>query len=181
MTGVDDLRWAPTTWVYTNLLLSRLNFIRLPGNSRRRGQKSSSARRRPTTLVDSPIQSSNLGRLGNRCTRAHEISFPHDDDYLSSARLKWRRPPRDATCHGSVEGCSRLFSKLMASDDVPVCSHRSWPWRAGSRTGSLCPVVLVAFTNVIPTARHASRLSDCWLLSRLWVTTCHSEWRWNNN
>ena len=78
-------------------------------------------------------------------------------------------------------GCSRLFSKLMASDDVPVCSRRSWPWRAGSRAGSLRPVVLVAFTNVIPTARRASRLSDRWLLSRLWATTCHSERRRNNN
>ena len=69
----------------------------------------------------------------------------------------------------------------MASDDVPVCSCRLWPWRAGSRTGSLRPVVLVAFTNVIPMARHASRLSDRWLLSRLWATTCHSERRRNNN
>ena len=180
-TGVDDLRQAPTTWVYTNLLLSRLNFIRLPGDSRRRGQKSLSAQRQLTTLVDSPIKSTNLGRLGNRCARAREISFPHDNDYLSLARLKWRRPPRDATCHGSVKDCSRLFSKLMASDDVPVCSHRSWPWRAGSHAGSLRPVVLVAFTNVILTARRASRLSDCWLLSRLWVTTCHSERRQNNN
>ena len=180
-TGVDDLRRAPTTWVYTNLLLSRLNFIRLPGDSRRWGQKSSSARQQPTTLVYSPIQSSNLGRLGNRCTRACEISFPCDDDYLSSARLKWRCPPRDATCHGSVEECSRLFSKLMASDDVPVCSRQSWPWRAGSRTGSLCLVVLVTFNNVIPMARHTSRLSDRWLLSRLWATTCHSEQRRNNN
>ena len=124
-TGVDDLRRAPTTWVYTNLLLSRLNFIRLPGDSRQRGQKSSSAWRRLTTLVDSPIQSSNLGRLGNRCARACEISFPHDDDYPSSARLKWRRPPRDATCHGSVEDvygflqtdgfrrCAGLFSSIV--------------------------------------------------------------------
>ena len=77
-------------------------------------------------------------------------------------------------------GCSRLFSKLMASDDVPVCSCRSWPWRAGSHAGSLRPVVLVAFTNVILTARRASRLSDHWLLSRLWARTCHSE-RWRNN
>ena len=77
--------------------------------------------------------------------------------------------------------CSRLFSKLMASDDVPVCSRRSWPWRAGSRAGSLRPVVLVAFTNVILTARRASRLSDRWLLSRLWATTCHSERQRNNN
>ena len=69
----------------------------------------------------------------------------------------------------------------MASDDVPVCSRRSWPWRAGSRASSLRPVVLVAFTNVIPTARRASRLSDRWLLSRLWATTCHSERQWNNN
>ena len=60
----------------------------------------------------------------------------------------------------------------MASDDVPVCSRRSWPWRAGSRAGSLRPVVLVAFTNVIPTARRASRL---------WATTYHSERRRNNN
>ena len=86
-------------------------------------------------------------------------------------------------CHMSRfgGGCSRLFSKLMASDDVPVCSRRSWPWRAGCCTGSLRPVVLVTFTNVIPTACHASRLSDRWLLSRLWAMTCHSEWRQNNN
>ena len=79
------------------------------------------------------------------------------------------------------QGCSRLFSKLMASDDVPVCSCPSWPWRAGSHAGSLRPVVLVAFTNVIPMACHTSRLSDRWLLSRLWATTRHSEWRRNNN
>ena len=84
-------------------------------------------------------------------------------------------------CHGSVEGYSQFFSKLMASDDVPVCSRRSWPWRAGSRAGSLHPVVLVAFTNVILTARRTSRLSDRWLLSKLWATTCHSERRQNNN
>ena len=74
-----------------------------------------------------------------------------------------------------------VFSKLTASDDVPVCSRRSWPWRAGSHAGSLRLVVLVAFTNVIPTARRTSRLSDHWLLSRLWATTYHSERRRNNN
>ena len=75
--------------------------------------------------LELPIQSSNLGRLGNRCARACEISFPRDDDCPLSARLKWHRPPRDATCHGSVEDvygflqtdgfrrCAGLFSSIV--------------------------------------------------------------------
>ena len=51
--------------------------------------------------------------------------------------------------------CAGLFSSIV-----------TFKGRA-PRAGSLRPVILVTFTNVIPMARRASRLSDRWLLSRL--------------
>ena len=164
-TGVDDLRRAPTTWVYTNLLLSRLNFIRLPGDSRRRGQKLSSARRRSTTLVDSPIQSSNLGRLGNRCARARGISFPCDDDYLSSARLKWRRPPRDATCHGSVEDVYGFSPNWRLPT---MCRSVLIDRDLEGRALALAPFVRWSLSHLLtwfrrPVAPLGSRIAGCYL------------------